>query len=352
MAVDSTPIIANVRPMTQSRPRPRLARLLPRAAPLYTGPTSDHFDGRRFFNPGGQAPSGFRDLLRWQMGGGRARWPRRVNSPHAAARPPERAADLRVTMVGHATLLIQIAGYNILTDPHWSDRASPVQFAGPRRVVAPGIAFDDLPPIDLVLVSHNHYDHLDLITLRRLHAAHTPRILTPLGNDTLISRAIPDARISAHDWGAAVPFGPLMLHFDPCHHWSARGIGDRSHALWASLTIDTPVGRVLFIGDTGFDGGRPYRAVQRHGPLRLAILPVGAYEPRWFMSAQHQNPAEAVEGFLISGAQAAIGHHWGTFQLTNEARDAPRLALSEACAAKGIPPERFRALHAGEVWEG
>lgn len=321
-----------------------------RRPPLYSGPPSDHFDGRRFFNPGGQKPSGFRDLIRWQMGGGRARWPKRAASAHAPARPSERAADLCVTMVGHATLLIQIAGINILTDPHWSDRASPVQFAGPRRVTPPGIAFDDLPPIDLVLLSHNHYDHLDLITLRRLHAAFSPRVITPLGNDTLLARAIPGMNVSAHDWGEAVPFGPLTVHLDPCHHWSARGMGDRSHALWASFTVDAPVGRVLFIGDTGFDGGRPYRAVQRHGPLRLAILPVGAYEPRWFMSAQHQNPEEAVEGFGICGAASAIGHHWGTFQLTNEARETPLLDLADALAARGIPPERFRALHAGEVW--
>ncbi|GHF36386.1 MBL fold metallo-hydrolase [Seohaeicola zhoushanensis] len=331
--------------------QPRIRRALSRANPYYDGPVSDHFDGRRFHNPGGHPLNGFSALLRWQFGKDtRARWPQQVTSPHQGTRPEARVDDLRVTMVGHATLLIQTAGINILTDPHWSERASPVQFAGPKRVTQPGIAFDDLPKIDLVLLSHNHYDHLDTITLRRLQAAHTPQVITPLGNDTLLRRLVPGIRVSAHDWGAAVPTGPLTVHLDPCHHWSARGTRDRAMALWASMTIEGPAGRILFIGDTGFDRGRPYEVVRRHGPLRLAILPVGAYEPRWFMSPQHQDPAEAVEGFLRCGAEAAIGHHWGTFQLTNEEREAPPQALAAALAARGIAPERFRALHAGEVW--
>lgn len=323
-----------------------------RRNPYYSGPVSDHFDGQVFHNPGGHRLNGFRQLLRWQFGSEkRAQWPKLVESPHEWAQPAARVDDLRVTMVGHATMLIQMAGVNILTDPHWSDRASPVQFAGPKRVTAPGIAFEDLPEIDLILLSHNHYDHLDGLTLRRLHAVHAPRVITPLGNDTLLRRLVPGIEVTAHDWGEAVEAGPLTVHLDPCHHWSARGTRDRAMALWASFTIDGPSGRVLFIGDTGFDDGKPYEVVRRHGDLRLAILPVGAYEPRWFMAPQHQNPAEAVEGFLRCGAEAAIGHHWGTFQLTNEAREAPVEALAEALAAQGVGAERFRALEAGEIWE-
>ena len=319
--------------------------------PYYSGPVSNHFDGLRFFNPGGTPLSGFRDFLRWRFGGQRPTpWPDAVASPFAGARPPARVDDLRVTMVGHATLLIQTAGVNILTDPVWSDRASPVGFAGPKRVTAPGIAFDELPKVDLILLSHNHYDHLDIATLRRLHDAHRPRVITPLGNDTILRRAVPGIDVAAHDWGDAVPAGPLTVHLDPCHHWSARGTRDRAMALWASLTLDGPAGRVAFIGDTGFDQGRPYDALRRHGPIRLAILPVGAYEPRWFMSPQHQNPAEAVAGFLRLGAAAAIGHHWGTFQLTDEGRDVPLRDLYAALAAQGLAPTRFQALQAGQVW--
>ncbi|MFT7060177.1 MAG: L-ascorbate metabolism protein UlaG (beta-lactamase superfamily) [Pseudorhodobacter sp.] len=316
----------------------------------YSGPVSDHFDGKRFFNPGGQTPRGFRDLLKWQLGGGRAQWPNAV--PVAAAKPAARVDDMTVTMVGHATMLIQTAGLNILTDPVWSDRASPLAFVGPKRVCAPGIAFADLPKIDLVLLSHNHYDHLDIATLQRLHQAHAPQIVTPLGNDRIIHAALPEAKINTGDWGDAVSFGPLTLHLEPCHHWSARGARDRSMALWAAFVLEGPAGKLLHIGDTGFDAGRPYHGLQpKHGALRLAILPIGAYEPRWFMQAQHQNPEEAAKGFLLSGAAHGIGHHWGTFQLTNEARHAPQDALSAALSAQNIAPQRFVPLAPGEAWQ-
>lgn len=320
--------------------------------PYYSGPVSDHFDGTRFFNPGGIPPNGFRKFLKWRMAGNKAaKWPEQATSPFAGAQPPARGDDLRVTMVGHASLLLQTAGLNILTDPVWSDRASPTQLAGPRRVVAPGIAFADLPKIDLILLSHNHYDHLDVPTLRRLREAHDPQVITPLGNDTLLRDKVPGIRVTAHDWGEAVAHGPVTVHLDPAHHWSARGTRDRSMALWAAFTLSVPAGNIVFIGDTGFDQGRPYQTLRRHGPIRLAILPVGAYEPRWFMTPQHQNPDEAVRGFQILGAEAAIGHHWGTFQLTDEARETPLTDLAQALHSAGIAPERFRALQAGEVWQ-
>jgi L-ascorbate metabolism protein UlaG (beta-lactamase superfamily) len=315
----------------------------------YAGPVSSHFDGVRFFNPQGTAPRGLPDLLKWQFGGNRAVWPRQIDVD--AAKPASAVDDLTITMVGHATLLIQIAGVNLLTDPVWSDRASPMAFAGPKRVSAPGVAFADLPRIDAVLLSHNHYDHLDLTTLASLHEGHAPLIVTPLGNDTIVRRAVPQARIAVGDWGQAVSVGPLTVHFEPCHHWSARGMSDRSMALWAAFVISGPTGKVLHMGDTGFDSGRPYRDLPaKHGALRAAILPIGAYEPRWFMRGQHQNPAEAVEGFALSGAAHAVGHHWGTFQLTDEARDAPVVALHEALSAKAIAKDRFRPLAPGEAW--
>lgn len=317
----------------------------------YQGPATDHFDGTVFFNPGGAAPNGLGDLLRWRFGGRRAAWPDNVAVP-APARPVDRVRDLTITMVGHATLLIQTAGMNLLTDPVWSDRASPVSFAGPKRVTAPGIRFEDLPPIDAVLLTHSHYDHLDLATLTRLNAAHDPVVITPLGNDTILSEGGTGLRGAALDWGQSHALGPLSIHAVPCHHWSARGMNDRSMALWAGFVITGPSGAILHIGDTGFDHGRPYRALpEAFGPLRAAILPVGAYAPRWFMRDQHQNPDEAVQGFRLSGAAYGIGHHWGTFQLTDEARDAPVTDLRAALAAQSVPPERFRALTPGERWD-
>ncbi len=318
--------------------------------PYYSGPISDHFDGQRFFNPKGAAPRGFRDLLKWQFNGQRARWPQAV--PSNSAKPAAQVQDMTITMIGHATLLIQTAGVNILTDPVWSHRASPLSFAGPKRVAPPGIAFENLPKIDAVLLSHNHYDHLDLATLTSLHQSHAPQIITPLGNDRVIHASLPKAKVTTRDWGQTTRHGPLTVHFEPCHHWSARGARDRSMALWAAFVIEGPSGKILHIGDTGFDQGRPYQDLPaKHGEIRAAILPIGAYEPRWFMRDQHQNPEEAARGFLLSGAKHAIGHHWGTFQLTDEPREAPLTALAEALKNHGIPETRFRALPPGTAWD-
>jgi L-ascorbate metabolism protein UlaG (beta-lactamase superfamily) len=318
----------------------------------YTGPVSDHFDGKVFFNPGGTPPASFTDLLRWQFGGGKVAWPDTFESPYPPAKPEARVDDLRVTMVGHATMLLQAAGVNMLFDPVWSDRASPVSFAGPKRINAPGIAFEDLPRIDIVLVSHNHYDHLDVATLARLKADHDPLVVTPLGNDTIIRRAVPDMRTVARDWGETAEFGPLTFHFEPVHHWSARGAGDRRMALWAGFVIDSPAGRIYHVGDTGFFGGRNYDAVrEKHGAIRLAILPFGAFEPRWFMEPQHQNPEEAVEGMERCGAAFVAGHHWATFRLTDEGIEEPRNRLYAALDARGIARKRFRPMLPGEVWD-
>ena len=321
--------------------------------PYYDGPPSNHFDGRLFFNPGGVPPASFRDLLRWQTGGGRAKWPSNWPSPHLQARPEARVGRLRLTMVGHSTLLIQTAGLNVLTDPVWSERVSPLSFAGPKRVNPPGIAFDDLPPIDVVLVSHNHYDHLDLATLKRLQARHDPLFVTPLGNDTLLRAAAPGARVSVHDWDEALHIDEsTVVHIEPVHHWSARGTRDRRMALWCGFVIESPAGKIFFAGDTGFHGGTPYRRLaERHGALRLAILPIGAYEPRWFMEPQHQNPEEAVRGMQLCSASFAAGCHWGTFHLTNEPIDEPREKLFAALEAQGVARERFRPMLPGEVWD-
>lgn len=323
--------------------------------PYYQGPVSDHFDGSYFFNPDGVEPGGLRALLKWQFASDRAKWPKAVTSPFPPAKPEVRVdgEGLRVTMVGHASMLIQVAGLNILTDPVWSERVSPFTFIGPKRVVAPGILFEDLPPIDLVLVTHNHYDHLDVATLKRLQQAHRPRFMTPLGNDKIIRRAVPDADVVAMDWGDRIVINEdVTIDAEPCHHWSARGMGDRRMALWAAFVISTPAGKIYHVGDTGFHDGINYRSArQKHGDFRLAILPFGAYEPRWFMKGQHQNPDEAVKGMQLCKAAHVVGHHFGTFQLTDEAIDDPLRQLTEALREHGIAPERFRPLRAGEVFD-
>jgi len=230
---------------------------------------------------------------------------------------------------------------------------SPLRFIGPKRVNDPGIAFAALPPIDVVLVSHCHYDHLDVATLSRLAAVHGPRVITPLGNDTIMRGHDPAIRAEAHDWGDRVELGNgVAVALAPMRHWSARQLFDRNKALWAAFVLETPSGRIYHVGDSGYGDGSHFRAArERHGPLRLAILPIGAYEPRWFMRDQHMNPEESVRAFLDCGAEVALAHHHGTFQLTNEPIDAPERALAAALVAAAIPTERFRVLKPGQVLE-
>jgi L-ascorbate metabolism protein UlaG (beta-lactamase superfamily) len=265
--------------------------------------------------------------------------------------PDARVDGLRVTMVGHATVLIQIAGLNLLTDPVWSDRASPLAFAGPRRVTAPGVRIEDLPPSTrsccrTIITTISTWRHL-----RVLHERHAPLIVTPLGNDTIVRRHIPSARIVAGDWGAHFEIAPgAVAHIVPATHWSSRGIRDRRAALWGGFMLQAGGKLVYFAGDTGYGTGAIFRAMRaRFGPVDLALIPIGAYDPRWFMAAQHTDPEEAIQIMRDLDARAAIGIHWGTFKLTDEPRDDPALRLAAGLAVAGIDPASFVALEPAGV---
>jgi L-ascorbate metabolism protein UlaG (beta-lactamase superfamily) len=322
----------------------------------YSGPVSDHFDGERFFDPDGAPPKSLGEVLRWQFGAGRQRaaWPEWSPSPYADIPPARVTGDqVRLSFVGHVSWLIQTSGLNILVDPVWSARASPFSFAGPQRHNDPGIAFERLPAIDVVLVSHGHYDHLDVATLSQLAAKSSPRVITPLGNDLTMRGADETIRAEAFDWHRRVELGGgIAVTLVPTRHWTARGLFDRNKALWASFVLETPAGKIYIVCDSGYgDGGHFRRVAAAHGRLRLAILPIGAYEPRGFMRDQHMNPSEAVKALADCGAEQALAHHHGTFQLTDEAIDAPVIALHAALDEAEMPREKFVALKPGQAVE-
>ena len=275
----------------------------------------------------------------------RTPWPARIDEP--PRRPPGRdAADAVVTFIGHATFLIQTAAGNILTDPMYSRRAGPLNVLGPRRVRQPAVRFDDLPPISTVLLSHNHYDHCDRHTLGMLAKRFDPIVVTPLGNAALV-RSAGIRRVEELDWWQDSKSSALPITLTPAQHFSARTPLDRNRALWGGFMLAPAGARILFAGDSAY--GPFFRDIrQRLGPIDLALLPIGAYEPRWFMRVVHMNPAEAVQAHLDLEASESVGMHFGTFQLTTEGIDEPLRALEDACRANNIPPSRFRTLGFGE----
>ena len=280
------------------------------------------------------------EVLRWRLEGRRQPWPRQPPGPSYGPPPQAETGSAVLTFIGHSTFLIQLPGLTILTDPVWSERCSPVGWAGPRRARPPGLALEALPPVDLVLVSHNHYDHMDLPSLRRLVARGTRHAITSAGN----AAALRDAgfgQVEALDWWETAQAGPAQVTATPAVHFSRRGFGDMNRTLWAGFSLRTAQGHLLFAGDSG--AGPHWRTIrQRLGAPDLALLPIGAYEPRWLMAPVHMNPAEAVQAHRDLESAQSVGMHFGTFQLTDEAIDAPVETLAAA------NPGAFTTLGFGE----
>ena len=306
--------------------------------------STDHFDGRRFFNPSGPALQAIAAVPR-MLRAPRTPWPSRIDV--TPQRPASRGdASAVLTFIGHSTFLIQTAAGNILTDPVYAERAGPWGLAGPRRVRRPAVALDALPPIAIVLLSHNHYDHCDRHTLKMLARRFDPTAVTPLGNGALL-RSSGLRCVEELDWWDQSRTTGLPVTVTPAHHFSARGPFDRNRALWGGFMIETAGRRIYFAGDTAYMSS--FAAIrQRFAPIDLALLPIGAYEPRWFMRSVHMNPEEAAQAHVDLQARQSIGMHFGTFQLTAEGIDEPLRALGEALISKGIPQADFRTLAFGE----
>ena len=292
-----------------------------------------HFDGKRFYNPDARQVPGILEALRWKLTSRLERSPGFIADVQQN-KPPRHVegSGLRATLVNHSTVLIQQRGSNILTDPIWSERASPLSWIGPRRRRKPGVSWEDLPPIDAVLISHNHYDHLDLPTLRRLAARGDSAFIVPArGARLLRSENIGPAH--ELDWGESLSLPGFTIHCVPALHFSSRRMYDRNMTLWCGYVIEYQEQLVYFAGDTGF--GHHFAQIrEKFGSPRLALLPIGAYEPRWFMSPVHMAPDEAIRAHEILAARTSIAIHHGTFQLTDESIDTPKKQLI-ACAPHG-----------------
>ena len=311
----------------------------------YRGAASANFDGKRFFNPDGdddtlrmpRGKNGGNFAWRYLTGSdGRPSWPDHVAVVQSKPAPRIAGERMVATWIGHATVLVQTQGLNILTDPIYSERAGPLG-VGPRRVARPGVEFDDLPKIDLVLVSHNHYDHMDIGTLKRLWDRDKPLIVTGLGNDALLRAAGIDA--VARGWGGRVAVRPgIDVIVTRNHHWSSRWGVDRNRALWSSFVVALPGGSIMFAGDTGMGDGQWPVEARRYGPIRLAIIPIGAFRfvPGQMGVGSHIGPIDAAEVFVRSGARSGIGIHWGTFRLSSEAYDTPPRLLARVAICRRL----------------
>ncbi|HXY52742.1 MAG TPA: MBL fold metallo-hydrolase [Terriglobales bacterium] len=301
-----------------------------------------HFDGRRFYNPDAPQARAFLDVFRWKLTSRPDPSPGYISDVELSIPPPRvKSGELRITLVNHSTVLLQQRASNILTDPIWAERASPLSWIGPRRRRKPGVRLEDVPHIHAVLISHNHYDHLDLPTLRWLAARGGATFIVPRGVARLL-RSKSVGPTHELDWGESVSLTDHTVHCVPALHFSSRRIYDRNQTLWCGYVIEYPEQLVYFAGDTAF-GSHFAQIREKFGSPHLALLPIGAYEPRWFMSAVHMNPEEAVRAHGILAARNSIAIHHGTFQLADDGIDVPKRQL-----VASAPDESFLVLNNGQ----
>ncbi|WP_143959781.1 MBL fold metallo-hydrolase [Litoribacter populi] len=318
------------------------------SGPAYKGPKSDHFDGNIFNNLEPMEMKGLPDVLRWQLNRDQGPWPEEKQPVSATVPKVSVGGGVEITFINHASLLIQGGKVNILTDPIWSERASPISFAGPERLRKPGVKYQDLPPIHVVLISHNHYDHLDLETLINLKNDYDPLFIVPLGVDLLLKdNGIEN--VKAVDWFENIEMSQgNIVHCAPARHFSGRGLGDTNQTLWAGYVMELQGKKVYFAGDTGY--GAFYKLIkEKLGSPDVALLPIGAYKPVWFMQPIHMSPEEAVMAHLDLEATQSIGMHFGTFPMADDGQAEPVEDLKVAREKLGVDDGEFVVLGEGEV---
>jgi L-ascorbate metabolism protein UlaG (beta-lactamase superfamily) len=319
------------------------------SAPRYRGAVSDHFDGRRFHNPENVEAKGGLAVFKWMITRKKGPW-RRKRRIGSAQRPPANHRDgIRVTFVNHSTFLIQLEGLNILTDPVWGRRVSPFSWVGPQRMTPPGIRLEELPRIDLVVLSHNHYDHLDIHTMRTIFGAHHPRIIVPLGVRAFLEQQSLRGAEEVDWWDVLTTDRNIQIQAVPAQHFSGRGFLDRDATLWCGYVFKTPKGNIYFAGDTGYNPVTFKEIGTRCGPMKISFIPIGAYQPEWFMSPIHVSPEDAMRIHSDVRSETSIAMHYGTFALADDGQDDPLNDLKVAVNKSGIDEDRFLAFGVGET---
>lgn len=315
----------------------------------YQGPRSDHFNGKRFQNPSRRSAKGFSAVFKYVFTRKRDKWTKNYESYHRTDTPPVPSPDqVQYTFVNHSTFLIQHQGLHILTDPIWSDRCSPFQWAGPQRMRPPGLAFDALPDLDVVLISHNHYDHLDKNTIQKINLKHSPTYITSLGVGNYL-KSIGCEKIIELDWWQSHDFQGINFKAVPANHFSSRGTFDRNTSLWSGFVMRSTEKSIYFLGDSGYSN--IFKEIgQREGPFDLSLIPIGAYLPRWFMSPIHISPEESVKVHIDVQSKKSVAMHFGTFPLADDNPERSQTELKKAIAAAKISEAEFMIPDEGEVY--
>jgi L-ascorbate metabolism protein UlaG (beta-lactamase superfamily) len=304
-----------------------------------------HFDGQRFHNPVPRR-NRYRELVRWLLSRQRGPWREHPNAEPGPP-PPKHSQQLRITFVNHSTFLLQVDGINILTDPIWSERASPVSWAGPKRHHPPGVRFEDLPPIDLVLLSHDHYDHMDMPTLKRLAVEHRPTVYTGLKNGRALARHGIGNVVELDWWQEAAARSDMWVTAVPAQHFSGRSPFGNDKTLWCGFVVQSNDATIYFAGDTG-EGPHIHEIAKQFPEIDLALLPIGAFRPEWFMGEVHMSPQEAVQAHLTLGATTSVASHFGTFDLADDGEDEPTDLLNKSLRHTDLKNTAFWTLHFGE----